>query len=303
MDAMEEILRACEGQMQPPTLLKGISVCEQFYPERHLRPMKDIDFLVDQDAVPIVESVLLRMGYLQRSGNPPEYYEAHHHTTPFWHPQTRVWVEVHRGLFPVWSPVGSDKVFNIESVEAERRPTEFRGRPVYRLSDELQVVYLASHWASDFSRLGGMVAMLDMIYLLKNAPALRWGRILEWLDGAVAAGCVYLLLTYLARHGLVELPPGVRNHLFLRQRSFGRASLRILHALIDRYVTEGREFGVLVSERNFEILFDTLLLPRQPSRRLPTVLWNLMPSRVWLERLVTSCGVRTFAKTPKSTGL
>src|SRR5206468_2046330 len=143
----------------------------------------------------------------------------------------------------------------------------------------------------------------DMIYLLKNAPSLHWGRILEWLDGAVAASCVYLLLTYLARHGLVELSPEIRSHLFLRQRSFGRASLTVLHTLIDRYVTEGREFGMLVSERNFEILWNTLLLPRQPARRLPTALWNLMPSRVWLGRLLTSLRLRPFAKTSNKTEL
>jgi hypothetical protein len=286
MDAMEEIVRACGSHAHPPTLLKGISISDQFYPEPHLRPMRDIDFLVEQDAIPVVESALLGMGYRQQSENPPEFYEAHHHTTPFYHPRTRVWVEVHQRLFPVWSPVGSDKVFSIDNVRTERRPAEFRGRPVDRLSDELQVVYLASHWAIDFRRLGGMVAMFDMIYLLRNARSIRWNRILEWLDGAVAAGPMYLLLTYLARHELVELPPGILGDLFRQQRSFGPASLKIVHALIDRYVTNGREFGLLVSDRNFKILWETLLLPRRASRRLPLVLWNLLPSRVGLIQLL-----------------
>jgi hypothetical protein len=296
MDAMEGILVACGGQIQPPTLLKGISVRGQFYPEPHLRPMRDIDFLVTQDAVPIVESALHQMGYRRRSKNPAEYYETHHHTTPFFHPQTQVWVEVHRGLFPISGLVGSDRVFSADSVSAERRSGEFRGRSVYRLSDEFQIVYLASHWASDFGRVGGIVAMLDMIYLLKNVPGIRWNRILQWLDGGVVAASVYLLLTYLTRHGLIDLPPAVLREISQRQRSFGRVTLGIVHATLDRYVTDGREFGLLMSERNFEILWDTLLLPRAPTRRLPLLFWSLVPSRVWFTRCVT--GYKKSTATP-----
>jgi hypothetical protein len=287
MDAMEEIVRACGGQVPPLTLLKGISVREQFYPEPHLRPMRDIDFLVAQDAVSFVESALMRIGYCRRSENPPEYYETHHHTMPFVHPRTGVWVEVHRGLFPARDPVAADGVFSADNVAAERRPSEFRGRPVYRLSEELQIVYLASHWASDFSRVGGMVAMLDMIYLLKNARTIRWNQILEWLDGGVASASAYLLLTYLARHRLVELPREILHDVSLRQRSFGRISLGIVHAMIDRYVTNGGEFDRLMSSRNFNTLWETLLRPHHPSRRLPQVFWNLLPSRVWFVRLLT----------------
>jgi len=35
------------------------------------------------------------------------------------------------------------------------------------------------------------------------------------------------------------LVPDVLRELFVRQRSFGRANLKVLHALLDRYVTEG----------------------------------------------------------------
>lgn len=42
---------------------------------------------------------------------------------------------------------------------------------VRRLSLELQLVYLASHWAQDFIRIGGLVALADTIYLLKHAGA------------------------------------------------------------------------------------------------------------------------------------
>ena len=280
LDALDAIIRGCASTAPPLTLLKGMSICEQYYPEPHLRPMVDIDVLVDPAALAPVESVLLQLGYGRRSQNPPEFYETHHHTTPFRHPQTKVWVEVHRGLFPVESPLGSDRIFGPDNLTAERRPAEFRGRPVNRLSDELQLVYLASHWASNLRRVGGMVAMLDLIYLLKNARAIRWERIFDWLAGSVASSYVYLLVTYLDRYGLVELAPEILRTLSLRQRSFGRTNLRILHALLDRYVTSGRDFGPLLTVRNFEILWKTLLLPGRPSQNLLRVLSNRITNTV-----------------------
>ena len=287
MDAMDEIIRTCEGQTPPLTLLKGISIGEQHYPEPHLRLMGDIDVLVDQGIIRTVESLLLRLGYCRYSENPPAFYDTHHHLTPLFHPGKRVWVEIHRGLFPADSPVASDRVFGLENLRRELRPSGFRGRPVNRLSDELQVVYLASHWAFGFSRVRGMVGMLDLIYLLKKAPGLRWERILDWLDGSIAATYVYVLLTYLDRHRLVDIAPEILRELFGRQRSFGRANLKTLHALIDRYVANGGEFGRLVSARNFDILWRTLLLPGPPARNALLVLWKLLPSRVWFMRPVT----------------
>ncbi len=286
LDAMDEIIRVCQGHAPPLTLLKGISVCSQHYPEPHLRVMRDVDVLVDQEAIPTVESRLLRLGYLPRSENPPAFYETHHHTTPFFHPRTRVWVEVHRGLFPSASELGADRVFGLENIRAELRPSEFHGRRVNRLSDELQLVYLASHWAFGLKRVGGVVGVLDAVYLLTNARALRWERVLGWLDGAVASAYVYLLLTYLGRHRLVDVSPGVLSALRARQQSFGRANLKALQAIIDRYVTGGREFGALMSARNFEIIRKTLLSPGRPTRNALRLLWNLLPSRVGLRNLL-----------------
>src|SRR5262245_39144501 len=78
-DAMTEIIDACQGQIPPLTLLKGIALCEQYYPEPHLRTMRDIDFLVENDDVPVIENLLLNLGYVQKSQRPPEFYKEHQH--------------------------------------------------------------------------------------------------------------------------------------------------------------------------------------------------------------------------------
>ncbi len=284
LDAADEMIWACEGRTPPLTLLKGISICEQFYPEPHLRPMGDVDVLSEPTTAQIVEGHLLELGYRRTSEYPPEFYETHHHLTPLFHARKRVWVEIHRGLFPARSRVGSERAFSLANVAEELRPSRFRNRPVNRLSDELQLVYLASHWAFGLRRLGGIVGMLDLVYLLGRTPTLRWERIFEWLDGSLASTYVYVLLSYLSRHRLIALAPDVLRELFARQRSFGRTNLRVLHALLDRYVTEGREFGVLVSARNFGILWKDLQWPNSPSGNVLRALRSLRPSRAWLRR-------------------
>lgn len=284
LDAVEEIIRACEGRTPPLTLLKGISVCEQFYPEPHLRSMGDVDILSEPAAAATVEACLLDLGYRRPSDYAPEFYETHHHLMPLFHDRTRVCVEIHRGLFPSRSAISAERAFSPANITAELQASMFRNRPVNRFSEELQVVYIASHWAFGLRRVGGIVGMLDLIYLLGQAPALRWERIFQWLDGSLASTYVYVLLSYLSRHRLISLLPDVTRELFARQRSFGRANLMTLHALLDRYVTEGHEFGPLVSARNFGILWTNLQGPSAPSRNVLRALWNLLPTRAWLRR-------------------
>ncbi len=284
LNAMGEIIDACEGQGHVLTLLKGISICVQHYSEPHLRLMRDVDFLVQDNAFPFVESILLKLGYRQQAKKPPEFYEKHHHSMPFFHPQRGLWVEVHRGLFSPEGKIDTDEVFSPEIIKTQIRLLEFRGRRATRLSDELQIIYIASHWArGNFKVVGSMIAMMDIICLLKNTKdTLCWEQILDWLHGSAASTHLYLMLTYLDKYQLVDVAPEILHGLFLRQRSFGNMNLKIMHTLIDHYFVDGRTFGRVLNLRNLRILWRTLLLPGQPFRNLMLVPWNLLPSRLWI---------------------
>jgi hypothetical protein len=98
------------------------------------------------------------------------------------------------------------------------------------------------------------------------------------LRGSTTAQPLYLLLTYLHRRHFIELAPGLLRELSSRQCSVGEPSLRILHALIDRYVVNGLLPGPVLSSRNLSILWDTLLSPRPPWRNLLLIPWMLCPS-------------------------
>jgi hypothetical protein len=288
LDATEEIVDVAARHVAPLTLLKGISLCEQLYPEPHLRTMGDIDILADEAALPTLQALLIELGYRPQSDYPAEFYATHHHIMPMFHPRRRVWVEVHRALFPRGSAAGLDQVFSREAVASELQPSSFRGQRVNRLSHELQLVYLASHWAFGFKQERAMVGMLDVIRLLDRAPG--WTRILPWLDEAFAATYVYLMLTYLAQRGLADLEPNVLPELRRRQRSLARANLATLHAVIDRHVVEGRPFDRIVSERTFGIVWEELLSPGSSSRNLLRLGWSLLPSRGWWARALTNRG-------------
>jgi hypothetical protein len=181
IEATAEIVDAC-GARVVVTLLKGISLSDRDYPAPYLRPMRDIDLLVPEGAVCEVQQTLLGLGYRE---HPEERVESYgHHAVPLVHPRTGIWVEVHHRLFPPELGLPGVDPFRPDRVNARIRPSTFTGRLVNRLTDDLQVVYTASHWALSPSRIyngGGVVAMLDLIHLLKRRGFL-WDDVMALVE-------------------------------------------------------------------------------------------------------------------------
>ncbi len=73
--------------------------------------------LVDEAALPTVESILSMLGYRQQSPLPPTFYAKHHRNMPFLHPARGLWVEVQHGLFPPPSHLGTDRLFSREALD------------------------------------------------------------------------------------------------------------------------------------------------------------------------------------------
>jgi hypothetical protein len=284
-DAMGDILEACHGRVPPLTLLKGISISGQFYPVPHLRPMRDIDVLADEAALPEVEAVLSAVGYHQQSHLPITFYATHHHTMPFFHPSLGLWVEVHRGLFPPASRLGMERLFGREVLDQHRQPSIFKGYKVFRLSPELQLLYIASHWASAFQPIGGLIALVDAMYLLQGtAGTLDCGQLLALLEGSAAAAPLYLLLTYLDAYHLLNLAPKFIRDLGARQRALSPATLALMHWLLNRYFVAGQPAGLVLSTYRLNVLWRTLLESHSAPGNLFRVPWRwLMASRLGAE--------------------
>jgi len=265
LETLRELLKRSQGLLPPITLLKGCSVASEFYPEMHLRVMRDLDILVEAKDQPIAESLLFEMGFYQKSENAGAYYLTHHHSMPFYHARTGVWVEVHRGLFPQANRLSALPVFSRENITAESRLSRVKGIAVKRFTPELQIVYTASHWALgliDLKHRGGLFALLDTILILRGAQQdLRWKVIFDWVRNSVAATHLYLLLSYLQYKNIVCIDQDILRELFGQQKSFGITNLRIAHWLITRYLVVG---NAPLARGKLSILWENLLGDQGP---------------------------------------
>jgi Uncharacterised nucleotidyltransferase len=285
LEALAEVIQACGCHGSALTLLKGISICQQHYPEPSLRSMRDVDFLVAASDLPVVERALRELDYEQRPSQPAAFYHTHHHTVPFFDKRRGVWMEVHRGLASAQDGRPVEDVLGLEHLRTNLRPAEVLGWRATRLSDELQVVYIASHWARGFNLAGGVFALLDMIYLMKRTDgALAWDTVVTWLAGApAAAASLYALLDYLDRRELIAVPRHVLPALRRRQRSFGRLNLSIVYAVVDAFMLGGAAWKWSRHLDRLGPAWRALFLPDSPSRnlaRLPTRLVRAMASPV-----------------------
>ena len=261
-EAVTEIIDAARVCIPQLILLKGISLADEAYPQFHWRTMRDIDLLVSSESLARMEKVLRALGYRQNSALGRRAYDSHHHTMPFFHAERGVWVEVHHHLISSQNRACRDRLFDLTRVFAEVRKSRFHGRDVYRLSPELQLAYVAVHWAQDFKETGGMMAVLDLVFLLQRTGlALSWENLLAWVDGSATAVSLYLLLSYLDSRRLITFPREVLHRLSAAQRVFGRRTLAFAHQIIDHYLLDGDSYGVFLSRRTLQIIWDTLALP------------------------------------------
>ena len=277
LEALRKLSKRSQALLPPITLLKGCSVANEFYPEAHLRVMRDLDVLVEAKDQPIVESLLFEMGFRQQSKNAAAYYLTHHHSMPFYHPPSGVWVEVHRGLFPRASRLSALPVFSRDNIATESRLCRHEGIAVKRLTPELQIVYTASHWALgliDLKHRGGLFALLDTIFILRGTQQnLRWKVILDWVGDSVAATHLYLLLSYLYDKNIVCIDKDILQELFSRQKSFGIINLRIAHWLITRYLVAG---SIPLARGKLSILWQNLLRDQGPVQNLATFFTQIL---------------------------
>jgi hypothetical protein len=91
---------------------------------------------------------------------------------------------------------------------------------------------------------------------------------LKSVNGRAAATDLYLLLSYLDRYRLVNVPSEIMGKLYGEQRSFGRFSLTAAHGLIDRYFLEAQDYGLLLTRGNLGIIGRTFTLPAPLWRNL-----------------------------------
>jgi hypothetical protein len=278
IDATREVVEACAPQGARLTLLKGISIADQYYPDAHLRPMGDIDVLVSAGAATTIESTILQLGYRRKPHH--QHREGAHHGAPLFHPGRRVWIEVHDALFPEDASLRRGRVFSPSHVAAHCVSSSFHGSAVGRLTGELQLVYIASSWVRDLSRHGVRASfvppLLDAVYLLKaTGHTLDWDELLGWLDNPMATASLYVMLSYLSRNRFYHVDPPILARLASKQDVIGPSVLRVLHTMLDYYLVGGRPFSRFIRDWHVSIVLSTLLAPGSSGRKIASVPWNI----------------------------
>ena len=281
-DATSEILDACRERGVRVTLLKGISVGDQYYPAAHLRPMGDIDLLVAEDDRAWVESMMLRRDY-----SPMPNFQAGEgaaHGAPLFHRERRVWVEIHTALFPKGERLLQNGLFNASQIARQTVASTFQGQPVYRLTGEMQLVYIASYWIRDLSNNpfhpSFVAPLLDAVYLLKTSGhTLDWDGLLEWLDNDIAAASLYITLYYLSAHGLDQSATQILSRLASSQDLVGAAERRILCGMIDASLVGGKPFLGQFGERHPMIaltVMNSMLAPGSHVGKVLSLPWDVV---------------------------
>lgn len=265
--ALGDILHTAADTADRIVLLKGIAACQRNYPEPHQRLMGDIDILVPQELQPRLEATLRALGYVQRSEFSSEFYAAHHHSMPFYHPNTGVWVEVHTALFPAASPLAQDRCFQADVIWAHTQPFTMDNYRARVLSDELHLLYTCGHWGGTLNIERGLIPMLDVIFLLRTTP-LDW----DWIRHAVAHGVVAshlgLMLGYLYSRDIMAVDTTGQPLMTDSLEKLGKLNAELLYRIIDRYVVGRQEFGRFATHYNTLIAWDALLRPLPPLRNL-----------------------------------
>lgn len=247
-----------------PTLLKGMSVSTEFYPKAYFRSMRDVDILVEESEIEQVEKTMVDLGYKQSSPLPLPFYETHHHTIPWQHKTKDVWFEIHRRIFPESSPSSSATVFKIDTIKSEKIISPIDSNhdslQTYRLGYELQIVYIAAHWAESFKQTGGLFAFIDIALIINNTK-LDWNKLIKWSNELYIGNYVYILLSYLVKQQLVK-DPQIKQHLKKINHNLSFIDIIILNKIITNYLLLGKPFGKFLSVDNINILWTLFISPK-----------------------------------------
>ena len=220
---------------------------------------------------------------------PPSRWQYHHHAPPLHHPDMDLWVELHTGLLPPSAEAFGEAPLDLSGIEQHQTSSQFRGQRVARLSPEFEIAYLAVGWCrnltTEFGRLGLQIPLIDAAYLLNGVgERLDWERIIGWSKGTVTGASIYILISYLHRHGTFADPHRILPALSGAQNHVGPRSASFIHGILDRHLLDdrlperplsvhvvGNIFDAMIARRpfwcNWLSVPASVLFPRREKRR------------------------------------
>jgi hypothetical protein len=263
-----EVLRQFQAGGIPVIALKGIFLASVVYEEFALRPMGDIDLLVQWDDLARADKILLQGGYRpSRSVKIEKELRKLHHLPPYTRPQSTA-IELHWSLVRPTSPLEID----LDGLWNRAQPASIASVPVLALAPEDLLLHLCTHYCQHAFR-AGLRHLYDIVETLNfYQKKLVWepliSRSIQWKTDK----CLYLML-YLAQEMLgAQVPPPVSDA--LHPASF---SPEIAHLATMRILNKGQSDNI---HPNLAILWRDLPI----KERATSLINGLFPFPEYIEQ-------------------
>ena len=214
---LSEILEAGAQSQLSPIVLKGAFLAAHVYPEPGLRPMNDIDILVRPTELPLIEALLLRLGYAGHYKDPAEGAGVVKHTSTFQRPggtsgvanpylnaEAARTVEPHLSLEESWFGLRADITPGVWERSIE---TDIEGHAARALCPSDLMLHLCVHLTFHLIRgWPSLVQLLDLLWVSRRLEEADWEQVSRRALDRSVAGFIYAALR-LARVALAAPVP------------------------------------------------------------------------------------------------
>jgi len=258
------------------TLLKGISVSEQFYSPPHSRIMGDVDVLVGDADLSRADELMLSAGYVADDAEALD--GPHHHRPAVRHPETSVIVELHSGLFSPDSELSRHALFGNQAWLDHLVPARFGDSTVFRFTPEYQLAYTIAHWATERKWARNVFGVLDCALIISRTDSFDWALFTQWMNDCEWLGaCTSIMLQFLARNGIVELPEQADESIRNASARFGRRNIQLMLWLMRTFPMGGRERTLLfLDQQSARAGWRSMLTPGRSFGSAATAYWRML---------------------------
>jgi hypothetical protein len=273
---LRDILHFLETLGIEVIVLKGAMLVEIVWGNVGLRPIGDIDLLVQEHDLDKVDQLLSELGYHSYEGYKSKdwYRKNHHHLSPYHHPEKGVAVEIHYQLVP------PNKLFSIDirKVWERAQPARIEGVDTKILAPEDLVIHLCLHLSYCDLFIGRIRNLVDLSRAINYyGQRINWDWIKKEACGKKFATFIYYPL-YLAKDVLNAGVEKKTLYSFQDHSNLGRFEDRLLKSIIKRYLFSKEEKASVLPTWILEKLCSDLLCNHHTHKRITSFFRTLFLS-------------------------
>lgn len=231
---LARLLALFQGENIDVIVLKGLALLDTIYKDISLRPMSDVDILVEEKNLKQAEELVLTHGYQYRvSQELQDQTRAEcRHLANLWHKEKNIMLEVHHHIV---SP-GEPYYFDISAFRARARTIEISGTTARAFAPEDMLLHLAIKFLLDrrYESRKALGQLCDISEIIKyNLDSMDWDYVKMTVDKNRLASSLHFVLYACGQLLDTPIPSSVLN--VLKPPMFGPAdaALFIQRRVID----------------------------------------------------------------------